>query len=92
MKKLTITLFCLLLMACAGTAFKWDDARRLQVGMTTSEVESLIGKPNQISVSGDVVRYVWVWVNLYTGTRTLRVDFKDDKVIAVPPIPTTFKD
>lgn len=81
------------LAACAGTAFKWDDARKIEEGMTTSQVTQIVGTPNTVSARGDTLRYVWVWVNGLSGqTRTLVVDFKDGKVIKAPPIPAEFKD
>lgn len=78
---------------CAGTPFKWDAARKISPGMTISEVTQLVGPPNTVKATGDVLIYVWVYVNSLNGTtRTLRVDFKDGKVIASPPIPDSFHD
>lgn len=87
------TLILLFLTACAGTSFKWDDARKITPGMTTDEVTKLIGTPNTVTSRNGVLIYVWVYVNsLSGGSRTLRVDFKDNKVMAAPPIPDSFKD
>ena len=82
-----------LMAGCAGTAFKWDDARKISPGMTTAEVTNLMGQPNTVRSVGDVLIYVWVHVNMLNGTtRTLRVDFKDGKVISAPPVPDSFQD
>lgn len=83
----------LLISGCAGTAFKWSDARKITPGMTTTEATELIGTPNNVTSRDGILIYVWVNVNMLTGeTRTLRVDFRDNKAIAAPPIPDSFKD
>ncbi len=93
MKKINaIILTVLLLTACAGTAFKWSDARKITPGMTTQEVSQLIGQPTSVTSRDGVLIYVWVWVNTFSGTRSLRVDFKDNKAITAPPIPDSFHD
>lgn len=79
------------LTACAGTPFEWNSARQIQTGMTTEEVTKLVGTPNNVSAQGDTVRYVWVYVSSFSGSRTLAIDFKDNKVIQAPPIPAQFK-
>jgi hypothetical protein len=81
------------LAACAGTPFKWDQARKIEKGMTTKEVTDLVGAPNRIDARDGALIYVWVWVNTLSGSsRTLRVDFRDGKAISVPPIPDEFTD
>lgn len=92
MKKLILVLVAItLLSACAGTPFEWDSARKIRAGMTTDEVTKLVGQPNNVKAQGDAVRYVWVYVNSLSGTRTLVVDFKDGKAVQAPPIPDSFK-
>lgn len=93
--KITTLIATLALAACAGTPFKWSEARRIDAGMTKPEVTSLIGTPTRISTIGpENTRYVWVWVNTLAGTtRTLVVDFdKAGRVIKAPPIPEEFQD
>lgn len=83
------------LSGCAGTAFKWSDARRIEAGMTKADVTSMVGAPNRVAaLPNDATRYVWVWVNTMAGTtRTLAVDFdKSGRVIKAPPIPEEFQD
>lgn len=84
-----------LCVGCAGTAFKWSDARRVEAGMTKPEVTSMLGAPNRVvTIPNDGTRYVWVWVNTMAGsTRSLVVDFdKSGRVIKAPPIPDEFQD
>jgi len=95
MKNLFVIVLCVLLSACAGTAFKWSDARRVQAGQSKQEVTQMLGKPTRVSTLPDNnVRYVWVWVNTFAGsTRSLVIDFdQDGKVIKAPPIPEEFQD
>lgn len=91
-----LSIFCaLLLIGCAGTPFKWADARRIEPGMTKSDVTAMMGTPNRVAtIPNDATRYVWVWVNTMAGsTRTLVVDFdKTGRVIKAPPIPDEFVD
>lgn len=89
-KVIILTIF--FLAGCAGTPFKWSDARKIQPGMTTEEVVKLVGQPNNVTSRDGVLIYVWVFVNSFSGSRTLRVDFKDNKAITAPPIPESFQD
>lgn len=83
-------LAAMLISACAGTPFEWDAARKIKSGMAINEVTSLVGTPNNVRAQGDTVRYVWVYVDSFHGSRTLAVEFKDGKVIKAPPIPDSF--
>lgn len=81
--------------ACAGTPFKWSDARRVEPGMSKSQVVSMLGNPTRVAtIPNDATRYVWVWVNTLAGSsKSLSVDFdKTGKVIKAPPIPEEFED
>lgn len=95
-KRLIYMLSVLALCAgCAGTAFKWADARRIEAGMSKADVTAMVGAPNRVAtIPNDGTRYVWVWVNTLSGsTRTLVVDFdKSGRVIKAPPIPDEFTD
>jgi hypothetical protein len=70
----------------------WDNARKIQVGMTTEQVTKLMGKPTSVSVTSDGrVRYIWVHVGMFTlATQSLYIDFIDGKAAAVPVIPDEF--
>lgn len=79
------------LSGCAGTRFSWDAARQIRAGMSTSEVKELMGTPNNVRSTPEALIYVWVYVNTLAGTtRTVRVDFRDNKVIQAPVIPEEF--
>lgn len=83
----------LLLGACAGTPFKWSQARQIKTGMTTDEVKSIMGAPYSVTSRDGALLYVWVQVNPLTfATNSLRVDFKEGRVISAPPIPDEFQD
>lgn len=81
----------LLLSGCVGTPFNWNDARRLKPGMTTQEVKAIMGAPHTIKSEGDIVRYVWVEVSMLDySSKTLAIDFRNNKAIKVPTIPDDF--
>ncbi|GLT20806.1 hypothetical protein GCM10007933_02580 [Zoogloea oryzae] len=90
--RLALAALALTLAACAGSPFKWDDARKIQPGMTPTEVSQLLGPPTAVRASGETVSYVWAYVSSVSGSRTLRVDFKDGHVIKAPPIPPELRD
>ena len=94
MRKLLIILSIITLTACAtGTPFKWADARKVEKGMTTTQVTSILGAPMQVSTANGLLTYVWVSVDSLTfASKSLRIDFKDGKAIGVPDIPPEFKD
>ena len=87
---ITIAALALALTACAGTNFKWDDARQIKAGMTEQEVTALMGPPYLVKSEGG--RLIWVWShgNALGGSRSISVVFVDGKVIAPPPIPDSF--
>jgi hypothetical protein len=59
-RKMLIAAHCaLLLISCAGTPFKWSDARRIEPGMTKPEVTAMMGAPNRVAtIPNDATRYV----------------------------------
>ena len=90
--RLALAALALILSACAGTPFKWSDARQIQPGMTPTEVAQLVGPPTTIKANGETLTYVWAYVSSFSGSRTLRVDFRDGRAIKAPPIPPEFHD
>lgn len=96
MRNATSIIFILLISllggCAAGTYFTWEDARKIEPGMTTAEVTKLVGPPYSVTATpnGELF-YVWVYVQPFGGTKTLRVDFKDNKAIMAPPIPDSFQ-
>lgn len=92
MKKL-ISIFALAatLVGCAGTPIKWDNARQIKTGMSEAEVTTLMGKPYMVSSREVGQRWIWTFATGFGGAETMTVDFKDGKVVSVPPIPASFK-
>jgi outer membrane protein assembly factor BamE (lipoprotein component of BamABCDE complex) len=97
MKKKILTLLATLALAagCAGTGFKWDQARKVKEGMTEKELTAVMGSPYQVRVDATGQQlWQWVYVDLYGvagGTRTLNITMKDGVVLKTPVIPEAFK-
>lgn len=80
------------LSGCAGTDFSYDEARKVQLGMTEDQVVQLMGPPYSVVSRADGQMWVWSHANGMTGaSRVVSFKMKDGKVIEVPPIPTSFK-
>lgn len=91
MKGATALLLAIALAACAGTRFSFDNARKLNVGMTERQVTDIMGRPYNVSVRGDLTILTWVFVNGFTGAnRSLALPFKDGKLSDAPKIPEGF--
>lgn len=92
MKKLAIVaaFSAALLVACAGTYFEWDNARKLKTGMTQAEVTELMGRPYSVtSVPGKSI-WVWSWATGFGDTKAMSVTFVGGKLTGVPEIPESF--
>lgn len=77
---------------CAGTSFNWDQARQIKVGMSESELETLMGRPYMVRSGPEGQTWIWSYANAMTaGVRTLSVQLRDGKVVAAPDIPRSFK-
>ena len=50
-----------LLAACAGTPFSWEDTARIQNGMTEADVVTILGNPRTRAQSGNVVILTWAF-------------------------------
>lgn len=57
----------LLLTACAGTPFRWEDAAKVQNGMTEAEVIAILGNPYSRSQSGNRSTLVWSFATGFGG-------------------------
>jgi outer membrane protein assembly factor BamE (lipoprotein component of BamABCDE complex) len=81
------------LTACAGTPFKWDDARQVKQGMSQTEVTALLGQPYMVRTAGEGTIYTWSHANGMTGSsQAISIPFdKDGKVSKVPVIPEGFR-
>ncbi len=93
MKKFIAMLAVLVLTACAGSgSIKWDEARKLKVGMTEKEVTAVMGSPYQAQGGKDGA-YTWVWVDVNLmrgGSQKMTAEFKKGVVVSVPEIPDSF--
>lgn len=82
----------LALSGCAGTDFSYDEARKVQVGMTEDQVVQIMGPPYSVVSRADGQMWVWSHANGMTGaSRVISFRMKDGKVVEVPPIPASFK-
>lgn len=92
-KNLIAFLFALSLTACAGSGgIKWDNVRQVKQGMTEQQLTNLMGRPYSVTSKGDGTQiWVWVHVNLLTGTSSLAIPMKEGLVIADMKIPDSFK-
>ncbi|MEY8688345.1 MAG: outer membrane protein assembly factor BamE [Leptothrix sp. (in: b-proteobacteria)] len=79
------------LAGCAGTPFQWDDARKLEVGMTQQQVQALMGTPYLVRSTAAGVQWTWSHANLMTGSNAVSVMFVDGKLASVPQIPDGFR-
>ncbi|HFC8542723.1 TPA: outer membrane protein assembly factor BamE [Neisseria weaveri] len=92
MNKLAAILLISFLTACAGTNFKWDNARQIKQGMTEQEVVNLLGTPTMTTSRSDGLVYVWSHANGMTGSvKSVSVVFQDGKVVSVPNIPANYR-
>jgi hypothetical protein len=89
---LSVLLASTLLSACAGTQFKWRDARKINTGMTSEEVIQIMGQPNGIYSQEGKLIYSWYSASLINGNRGIKIEFKDNKVTEAPAVPNSFKD
>lgn len=82
-----VAVVALFLAGCAGTNFKWDDAYKIQPGMTEAEVIQILGKPYQTLRRGNETLLTWSYAEAFIGT-SKAVTFKlmNGKVLeAIPP-------
>ena len=74
---------------CVGTPFRWDTARKIQLGMTKAQVVGIMGAPYVKAVAGQNQVETWTW-SYGTGIGTggaYKIAFKDDVVSEIPKIP-----
>lgn len=79
--------------ATAGNKINWDNARAVKQGMTQQEVIALMGEPVKVASRDDgTTRYVWVYVNLWSGrNQSAALDFdQDGRVKKAFNVPASF--
>lgn len=79
------------LAGCAGTNFSFDNARKVQIGMTEPQVTQLMGAPYSVVSRGDSQMWVWSHANGMTGSaKSVSFEMRDGRVVSVPTIPGSF--
>jgi len=94
LRKLNVAflLALLLLIGCAGTPFNFNSARQVEVGMSKSQVQNLMGPPYMVSSRDGKEIWIWSYANGMTGGhQSISFVFKDDKIESVPKIPDSFR-
>lgn len=92
MKALLTILFALSVLACAGSPFKFENARQVQVGMSKEDLTNLLGKPYMVTTRGQDQIWIWSHANGMTGAaKSISYVIRDGKVISVPTIPDSFE-
>lgn len=91
MKTIIATLsLAALLCGCAGTHFTFDQANRVQIGMTDDEVVKIMGKPYLVNAFPEKTEWVYSYADP-GGARAVRFSFDlQGSVIATPRIPKSF--
>lgn len=80
-----------MIIGCAGTNFKYDSARKVQIGMTEDKLTELMGKPYSVVSKGDTQIWIWSYANALTGnSQSVSFIMKDGKVYNLPTIPASF--
>jgi hypothetical protein len=91
MRYATIAILVLVLAGCAGTNFSYQRASKVTVGMSESEVVSLMGRPYQVISMPDSERWIWSHANGFSGSaKAMSMEFRGGHVSAVPKIPQSF--
>ncbi len=89
--KLIIAAACLLFAGCAGSSFKFDEARKVEVGMTEAQLTNLMGSPYSVVSKGDHQVWIWSHANAFSGnSQVVSFVMKDGKVSSLPTIPKSF--
>lgn len=81
----------LLMIGCTGSNFKYDSARKVEVGMTEDQITQLMGKPYSVVSKGETQIWIWSYVNAFTAnSQSVSFIMKDGKVYNIPNIPASF--
>lgn len=91
MRTLVALLFAATVLAgCAGTPFRFSDARQVRVGWTEAELTALLGRPYMVTARGNDQMWVWSQANFLGDARVVSFTLRDGRVAAVPTIPASF--
>lgn len=76
---------------CAGTKFSFADARRVQAGMNTAQVQAIMGRPYAVTSRDGKEIWVWSHANGMTGAhQSIAFVFTNGVLETVPKIPDSF--
>jgi hypothetical protein len=64
----------------SGTPFKWEDADKVQNGMTEAEVVAILGKPYSRRESGDQATLIWSYTDS-AGSSAVAYRFLNGRVV-----------
>ena len=65
----------------SGTPFNWQDADKVQNGMTEAEVVAILGKPFSRSESGDRAILIWSYTSSVGGSNAVAYRFLNGRVV-----------
>jgi hypothetical protein len=89
--KIIVAAVCVFFAGCAGSSFKFDDARRVEVGMTEAQLIDRMGDPYKKIGQKDHEVWIWSHANALSGnSQSVSFIMKDGKVIGLPTIPKSF--
>ncbi|WP_320034833.1 hypothetical protein [Halarcobacter sp.] len=89
-------LIAILLSACAGKSFKWNDVRSVKIGDSKEILaKKMHTKPYRITTSqinGEhIEQYIYVYVGFDGSTKSVLFPIKNNKVVSIPHVPDEFK-
>jgi len=87
---LLVTTAAALLCGCAGTRFSFDQARQIKVGMTTNQVEQIMGNPYTVATSQNTTIWCYSYATGLGNSKSVSFIIVDGKVSQVPTIPASF--
>lgn len=90
-KKFLVTAVVMLLVACAGTSFNWDQARSVKQGMTEAQLLEIMGNPYMVTVHGDKQYWIYSHATAFGGAKSISYVMKDGRVSEAPSVPEVFK-
>lgn len=91
MRTITALVAALFIAGCAGTDFSFENASKIQLGMTEGQVTNIMGPPYSVISRGNSQMWVWSHANGLTGSaRSVSFEMSGGKVVSVPTIPGSF--
>jgi hypothetical protein len=89
--KIIIVVALALLIGCAGSSFKFENARQVTVGMTEAQLIDRMGDPYKKIGKKDYEIWIWSHANGLSGkSQSVSFIMKDGKVSGLPTIPKSF--